>query len=145
MISDWTKAKYFKYGRDGGQQYLSNRIDNSKAINTKRWLKDCFKQIECYLWPGLGLKDEEEFNGFADNLSNNFKHCLQEFLRQSMIANQLMPKVINNKTITGTEFCLFFKVYVELFNSTEQPNHSAIAAATTHTLDELNLIDEIKV
>ena len=149
MIRDWTKTNLFKHGRDGGQKFLNNRLEIknnfSEAITTKRLMKSCFKELNCYLMPGLGLEDEgQEFSGDVTKLGQPFTQCFRELMSETLNANKLKPKMIRNKCLKGSELMPFFEVYTSLLSRPELPTHNEINAATTKTLDIIT-INEYKV
>lgn len=144
VIRVLTTPYIFDYGLTGGQEFFKHKLNNTNKSTVKQFLRESTGEIKCFLMPNIGSKAEEkDFNGSIDELRVNFAKNLNEFFLESLDSNKIMPKMINNKTITANEFLQYFKVYFELFNSKEQPKYPDIIEARTKTSDII-LIDSLK-
>jgi atlastin len=151
LIRDWNTPAVFKYGISGGEKFLERKLqlkaDQSPTAQTvRRLIKKCFKEVSCFLMPDPGDKAKEDidFNGSVAHLSDRFVTKMKEFINHFLNPEELKPKMINNKYITGSDLYEYLKAYVEIFNSDELPKPVDIVEATAKTAD-LIYINKLKV
>jgi atlastin len=112
------------------------------AQNSRKLLKECFSEVNCFLMPKLGERsDEPDFDGSVGQLSEEFVRKLKEMITTLLNPEEITAKTVNDKTITGNEFCQLMESLVNVFNTSEfeKPDSKELLMAYSRVSDIFNL------
>ncbi|CAG2104429.1 unnamed protein product, partial [Medioppia subpectinata] len=149
MIRDWRQRPPHVYGVNGGQNYLNTRLETNArqheaARNTRRFIRQSFANIQCYLMPDPGDNAQSpEFIGSPNQLSDDFNTNVKDFSNLFVNPDTINVKIINGQPITGHEFGRYFEDYVDMFNSDSGPRACDLIEATHRAYDN-NFIGQLK-
>lgn len=130
LIRDWAKKDIKPYGAQGGNEYFHEYFQGKR-----HFLRDTFREIECYLMPRPGdCVEESDYNGCLKELRGVFRKHLKDLTESLLDPSHLVLnlKEVTGQTITAGDFCDYFKDCTELLADVDwkQP-HSMLKMHTS--------------
>lgn len=123
LIRDWFSPSEFKYGYEGGQEYLqkkfkTKKVDKHKKLNTenlqsRQHILKYFDKIDAFLLPNPGriISSSSDYSGNWGDMQYEFLIKLKEFVEWWF--NDLQLKRTTDylpQKMTGSDFISFFKL-----------------------------------
>jgi len=120
--------------REEMQTYLTKLIKtrgDASLQSTRDQIARCFERVDCFLLPHPGIPvTKPNYDGSLKALDQGFRGLLDQFARL-VFDEQLEPKRVQKRYITGIELANYFEAYVKLFQSGEGfPKAMTILEAT---------------
>ena len=123
-MRDWSWTSSHALGRVGGDEYLAKILEikdgQTKDLRVVReHISSCFQRLECFLmpYPGRKVACSEQFSGRVADLEPEFREQLREFVEMTFKRDNLCVKQINGNAIKARDWLLYWRTYVQLFNS----------------------------
>ena len=120
--------------RQSMDTYLFNVIKDRGMADlqtTREQIVRCFDSVDCFLLPHPGFHvTKKTFNGAINKIEGSFRGLLNRYVRLVFDEN-LEPKFINNRALTGTELQQFFTVYCRMFQDTDREGKGSFPKAMT--------------
>ncbi|KAL7014018.1 hypothetical protein ACKWTF_015701 [Chironomus riparius] len=124
LMRDWDNNDEYKYGIDGGSQYLKQllkprRNENKKLQSVRKSLSSSFDQTRCCLLPHPGrvVASNGTYDGSWFEMDVDFKNELKSSIEDMLIPTNMVIKKINSKEVTGKEMKDYIQKYFEIFQS----------------------------
>ncbi len=155
LIRDWANFHQYNYGYEDSQDYLDNVVLDSKPTHTqdmkdlRRYLKDSFDSIDCFLMPNPGheVVDSRNFDGRWAELSTDFIANLKTLISTEFSPENLLKKKVFGEEATAQTLYEAIKGFQQVLNSPDVPSGRSIynSFASGH-LDKLidSLLHEYK-
>lgn len=139
LIRDWPNACDFALGFTGGQQYLLDYMQSTKAQESNDIRKDiisCFESMDCCLLPHPGMKvvTSQQFDGSLDEIEPSFVHQTKDFVETILNKNSITSKTINGQKISARRMFGFVKSYCDAFSGENLPEAKTILEATAEAI-----------
>lgn len=84
---------------------------------TREQITRCFSSVDCFLMPHPGFRvTKKTYDGSVKNIEAFFREMLNRYVRIVFDEN-VEPKLINNRALTGKSLQNFFVVYCKMFQS----------------------------
>lgn len=120
--------------REEMQEYLDRLIRTRGDISlqsTRDQISRCFERVDCFMLPHPGIPiTKPNYDGSIKVLDSSFCGLVDRFARL-VFDEQLEPKRVHKRFITGIELANYFEAYVKLFQSGEGfPKAMTILEAT---------------
>ena len=120
--------------REEMQEYLDRLIRTRGDISlqsTRDQISRCFERVDCFMLPHPGIPiTKPNYDGSIKVLDSSFCGLVDQFARL-VFDEQLEPKRVHKRFITGIELANYFEAYVKLFQSGEGfPKAMTILEAT---------------
>ncbi|CAF0968693.1 unnamed protein product [Brachionus calyciflorus] len=133
LVRDWSYSYEYEYGFKGGFEFLMKRLNISSSYDlelkdTRNFIKNCFKDIKCFLMPHPGLKASTNpyFEGRLNDIDPLFRIQVVNFIEGLFQEKLFQIKEINGEQITTTELFEYFKIYCEAFQDNQLPNPKSL-------------------
>jgi atlastin len=114
--------------------YLFNVIKDrgmSDLQTTREQIVRCFDSVDCFLLPHPGLQvTKKNYSGAINKIEGSFKGLLNRYVRLVFDEN-IEPKFINNRALTGKELQQFFITYCRMFQDTDAEGKGSFPKAMT--------------
>ncbi|CAL4110933.1 unnamed protein product, partial [Meganyctiphanes norvegica] len=107
LIRDWAKKDIKPFGSQGGNEYFHEYFQGKR-----HFLRDTFRDIDCYLMPRPGdCVEESDYNGCLRELRGVFRHHLKDLTEHLLDPHHLVLnlKEVNGEVITAGDFCDYFE------------------------------------
>lgn len=116
LVRDWAHPTDAEYGSDGGTILLNMRLNPPRTEPENQRLRDCikscFSELCCFLlpYPGLKVATGRSTMGYLQDMNDDFKNHLQEFVSSVLAGDKLVTKKINGEQITCKDWVTYFSV-----------------------------------
>ena len=136
LIRDWVHLSDHPYGFNGGYDYIQDVLSlknnrNPALKNVRQYIKDSFKNIDCFLMPYPGNKiTMPGHNGSLVLMEENFKDNLAVLIEKLFRPSNLVQKRILGETVNGQQFGEYMKTSFEIFQSPVVPEIQSIFKIT---------------
>lgn len=98
---------------------------------TREQIVRCFDSVDCFLLPHPGFQvTKKTFNGAINKIEGSFRGLLNRYVRLVFDEN-IEPKFVNNRALTGKELQRFFMVYCKMFQDTDSEGKGSFPKAMT--------------
>lgn len=136
LIRDWSSPDDYKFGFEGGAEYLKEvltiknaRKDELKTV--RQFINSSFEELDCYLLPHPGNKlATRKTDGHWGLMEDDFKEFLVLLIEKLLGADNLVCKQINAKDLKGFEMNDYLKIYLKQFQSDQLPQPKTIYEST---------------
>lgn len=92
----------------------------SDLQSTREQIVRCFEKVDCFQLPHPGnAVTRRNFDGTIKKIDPNFRGLVNRYVRY-IFDNQLEPKEVNHRQITGRELKTYFEVYAKMFQTGEK-------------------------
>lgn len=141
LVRGWRFPCDEPYGVEGGSRVLSKVMattpkQDPELQNLRKGIKSSFSNIDCFLMPDPGKKSLwNSFQGSLQELDEDFKQTLKEFVPWLLAPTKLSAKDIAGKEITCQELMTYFERYTDAFKS---PDRHLLKTLLKVTTDESN-------
>lgn len=133
LVRDWASPKDAKFGFEGGYTILQRRLKTSSGQhrelqNLRKSITETFCEISCFLMPHPGLKiaTDTSSRGVLNDLEEDFKVELNEFIPNILAPKNLVTKKINGQTIKAQDLITYFRCYVEIYKGGDLPRPMSV-------------------
>lgn len=137
LIRDWSFPYEYKYGLQGGRQFLDKRLQvkesqHEELQTVREHIHSCFTSISCYLLPHPGLKvaTSPAFKGQLIDVAPEFKEELRNLIPALLRSEALAEKEINGNKVTCRGLLEFFKAYIKIYQGEDLPHPKSMLMAT---------------
>ncbi len=105
------------------QKYVNEVLrDRSLADlqSTRDQIVRCFEKVDCFQLPHPGnAVTRKNYDGTIKKIDPNFRGLVNRYVRY-IFDDQLEPKEVNHRQITGRELKAYFEVYAKMFQTGEK-------------------------
>jgi atlastin len=102
------------------EKYLTEVLrtrESSDLQSTREQILRCFQKLDCFLLPHPGFSVvKKNYDGNIQRIQPEFRALINQYVRL-IFDQELEAKLINNRTITGSELKTYFEVYVRMFQA----------------------------
>lgn len=145
LMRDWTYVEDFKYGFEGGAQFLKRELEITsihigELKSVRQFIYSSFEKLECFLMPFPGVFiTNSSYNGRWSEMPIVFKNQLMSFIDNTLKPSSLEIKKIGNRELTSSELNDFMKSYFKTFNTNEMLQVKTIYEVTAERqMEHLN-------
>jgi atlastin len=88
--------------------------------STREQIIRCFEKVDCFQLPHPGSAvTRKNYDGTIKKIDPNFRGLVNRYVRY-IFDDQLEPKEVNHRQITGRELKAYFEVYAKMFQTGEK-------------------------
>jgi len=150
LVRDWHYPHDAPFGSEGGQIVLDRLMNTTdeqplEIRKLREHIISSFTDLDCFLspYPGPKVAEDPTFTGNPEEMDPRFAKYLNEFVSQTLSAENLEPKRIAGKVVRSREMVDYFQKYLEIFNGDEIPEPKSIFD-TTAEVTNLHALSEAK-
>uniref|UniRef100_A0ABD2VU74 Guanylate-binding protein N-terminal domain-containing protein n=1 Tax=Trichogramma kaykai TaxID=54128 RepID=A0ABD2VU74_9HYME len=101
LVRDWPYPHEYKYGTEGGRDYLlhtfgDSKIQDQELIRLKEKLDSYFSEYSCFLMQHVGYKTTQniQLNDFLSEMRNDYKQQIKNLVPMLLVQDNLDTKKI---------------------------------------------------
>lgn len=127
LIRDWNDEENYALGREGGQKYLDEFLEedqdqNAEIRKVRNHINTSFEEINCFLMPNPGMAViRGRFKGNLNDIEEDFIDCAKLFVLMILEKENLVIKKINGRVILGKDIFGYIKNFWKLFTDNRIP------------------------
>jgi atlastin len=116
-------AEWFQEFKNEMQSYIDDVLRDrqmSDLQSTREQIVRCFEKVDCFLLPHPGpAVTKLTFDGLIQKIDPDFRSLVNRYVRL-IFDEELEPKEVNHRQITGRELKAYFEVYAKMFQTGEK-------------------------
>eukprot|EP00794_Sanderia_malayensis_P019955 gene19955-21909_t len=135
LLRDWSYPYEYPYG--DGQKLLDRRLrvesgQHEELKQVRQHINACFQKIGCFLLPHPGkiVATNPKFDGKLQDIDEEFKEYLQQFVPGILSPDNLLIKNINGSDVTCMGLVEYFKSYMKIYEGGDLPEPKSMLQAT---------------